>query len=713
MKAIILSGGKGTRLAPLTDKKPKPLVCVGDEPVIKILLRQLKKHNITDVAITISYRGEDIKNALGSSFEGVNITYFEEREPLGTAGGVKNCESFIDSDFLVLSGDALTELDFEKLLESHRKSGALATLTLSCEEDVLEYGVVLRDEHGFVKGFVEKPSAEGIKSDLVNSGIYLFKKEILDYIPKGEVYDFSNDLFVRLLEDKQPINTFLNEGFWCDIGGAFALYSCNMKTLDQSFFVPFIQKDVSVHSDAVVKSSVIGAGTRISSFAEVKRAVVGRECEIGEGAEIIGCILGDRVKIEEGVRVERGAVIGDDCVISKGRLVGEGKKLSADTKLEKSEDKISFGKGSFIWKSGVMVFDPDTPDSFFTLGRAVAARHSKIGIFYEDSQQLYILATVFALGVSLGGAEAQIFGEGDLKNAEFASGAFNIPVFSFFEKKGKLCVYPFECGSLPFSRKKERELVSLFERPPERKNFGTISYFDGADLLEKNYFASLFSDISIPDSVWINILDKKKRRADIKIYVSDNKDDIRLEADGLCLDKEHLEALIIKELVREGRQIFLLPSKIPFAFEALTENSGAKIIKISKNRDLSTLSGMAFRDIWARNTYFALPYILKILKRLDFSTCRLKEEAKKLPDFLCEERELVLKGSSVGRIMRLLQEKNECIPCQEGVEYNKGKGRVRITPDGINKFKIFSEAVSAETARELCDSVEKLISQLE
>jgi len=231
MRAVIMAGGKGERLRPLTDGLPKPLLPVANEPVICRIIRHLKKFNIDEITISLSYMPELIIDAVTEAFAG-NFCFVIEKVPLGTAGGVKNAARDFDSPFLVISGDALADINLTALFESHYSSGAVVTLAVTHTDDVAQYGVIETDGKGFVKTFVEKPAENVTESHLVNCGIYVIDPKILELIPVGMPYDFSRDLFPDMLKRGQKISVFdMGGAYWRDIGSFDNYFMANADAL--------------------------------------------------------------------------------------------------------------------------------------------------------------------------------------------------------------------------------------------------------------------------------------------------------------------------------------------------------------------------------------------------------------------------------------------------------------------------------------------------
>lgn len=219
MKAMILAAGVGSRLGHITADKPKPMVPVGGKPVMEHIVNLLRLYGIKDVVANLHYLPETIMTHFrdGSGY-GIRLTYSIEETLFGTAGGVKNNQWFLDETFLVISGDALTDINLDAFMKFHRDKKSLATIALKEVADVEQFGVVITDEAGRIRSFQEKPKKEEALSNLVNTGIYIFEPEIFDLIPRGEFYDFGRNLFPLLVEKGAPFYGWPMEGYWCDIG---------------------------------------------------------------------------------------------------------------------------------------------------------------------------------------------------------------------------------------------------------------------------------------------------------------------------------------------------------------------------------------------------------------------------------------------------------------------------------------------------------------
>lgn len=234
MKAVIMAGGEGTRLRPVTGELPKPMAPLLGRPMLEHIVRLLKKHGFTDICAALKYRAEDIERAFGDGAAlGVHMQYRVEREALGTAGGVKNCADFYgDEDFLVISGDAACDLDLSRLMREHRESDAAATLALHRSREPLSYGLAVTDGDGDVRCFIEKPQWSRVVTDLVNTGIYILSPRAMALVPEGRPFDFAKELFPLLLARGERLRGVALDGYWCDVGTPLAYYRCCIDALE-------------------------------------------------------------------------------------------------------------------------------------------------------------------------------------------------------------------------------------------------------------------------------------------------------------------------------------------------------------------------------------------------------------------------------------------------------------------------------------------------
>ncbi|HEV2772747.1 MAG TPA: NDP-sugar synthase [Thermoleophilaceae bacterium] len=292
MKAMVLAAGLGTRLQPLTFEVPKPMVPVLDRPVMAHIVRLLERQDFDELVANVHWFPDTIRDYFGDRIE-----YRHEPELLGTAGGVRAVRDFFgDEEVVVLSGDALTDLDVGALLERHRSAGGIATLTVKSIPDTRAYGVVVHDEDGRVQGFQEKPEAEEALSDLANCGIYCFSPEIFDFFPDEDPVDWAADVFPALLEHDVPFYVHEVEAYWNDIGSLAELRQGTWDALEGRL-------QIEVPGREVRDGLRVGEGTELPDDLELVdgHGWIGEDCELGEGVRLMGQVaIGDRCTVGSG-----------------------------------------------------------------------------------------------------------------------------------------------------------------------------------------------------------------------------------------------------------------------------------------------------------------------------------------------------------------------------------------------------------------------------
>ncbi len=452
MKAVVMAGGEGSRLRPLTCGRPKPMVPVLNRPVMQYIVDLLKKHGFTEIAVTLQYQPQAIKDYFGSGTEwGVSFRYFVEETPLGTAGSVKNAASFLDETFLVISGDALTDLDLSMAVKFHKEHGALATLVLTRVECPLEYGVVITESDGRIKRFLEKPGWSEVFSDTVNTGIYVLEPEVLDYFAPGQMFDFSQDLFPLLLRENKPLYGVVLSGYWCDIGsiGQYMEAHCDVLAGRVNLSLPgkeaapgirveegaviseaaqirgpvFIGANCQIGPGAKIEPyTVLGSGCLIGENASIKRSVLWNNVYVGKNAALRGAVVGSRVQVQAGAGIYEGAVVGDDSIIRENGL------LKPDVKLwpKKFVDTGATVGQSLVWGSGQpkkifgyegisgLVNVEITPDFAARAGTAfgsVAGAGARLAVSSDGYPYSFMIKEALAMGMASAGARVVDLGE--------------------------------------------------------------------------------------------------------------------------------------------------------------------------------------------------------------------------------------------------------------------------------------------------------------
>jgi len=373
-----MAGGEGTRLRPMTANQPKPLLPVANRPIMEHVLRLLKRHGFSETVVTVQFLASLVRNYFGDGEEvGMSLQYATEEIPLGTAGSVRNAEDALrDEPFLVISGDALTDMDLTALVNFHKEKGALVTVGLARMPNPLEFGIVITEEDGRIQRFLEKPTWGQVFSDTVNTGLYVMEPEVLAEVPPGELVDWSGDVFPKLLKRGAPLFGYVSDGYWEDVGTLDSYLKAQADVLARRVQTDIAGFEVSpgiwvaegadVDTDAVLTGplcigdyakieagahlreyTVIGSNVVVKEGAFVHRAVVHNNVYIGQGVTLRGCVIGKNTDVMRLARIEEGAIVGDECVIEPEAY------LSAKVKVYpfKTIEAGAVVNNSVIWES--------------------------------------------------------------------------------------------------------------------------------------------------------------------------------------------------------------------------------------------------------------------------------------------------------------------------------------------------------------------------
>ncbi len=364
MKAVLMAGGEGTRLRPLTATQPKPMLPIVNRPMAEHIINLLKKHGFNEIIITVAFMAESIRRYFGDGREfGVDIIYATEEIPLGTAGSVSNIRNLLDERFLVISGDVLTDIDLTALLDYHVATGSVCTLALKQMENPLEFGIVITDPAGRIERFLEKPTWGQVFSDTVNTGIYVLEPEVFNWIEKDTAVDFSNDVFPKMLEAGSPMYGYVAGGYWEDVGTLDSYLVAHRHVLDQLVDLDIdgfvLDEGISMGEGAEIDPTativgpvyvgqnckigsgvtlgpytVLGANVRVGAGSDVERTIIHDNCYIGDSVTAKSCVVGRSCEIRSGSHLGDGAILGDFCQIGEHAIIGPGVKIYPNKMVE-------------------------------------------------------------------------------------------------------------------------------------------------------------------------------------------------------------------------------------------------------------------------------------------------------------------------------------------------------------------------------------------
>ncbi len=524
-----MAGGEGSRLRPLTSRRPKPLVPVLGRPCMEHILRLLRRHGITEVVVTLQYLGAEIRNYFGDGQElGMEIEYAVEDRPLGTAGSVRNAADLLDDTFVVISGDALTDIDLTACVDLHRDRGARATIVLARVPSPLEYGVVITDPAGRIQRFLEKPSWGEVFSDQVNTGIYVVERDVLDTIPPGTNVDWSQDVFPAMLQRRESLHGTIGVGYWCDIGNVASYLQANWDALEGRVVceVDGVRRDDGVWiaagaevdpSAQVVGPAFIGREAMVRGHAFLNGpVVVDRHVVVDVGAKVSSSVLwpqayiGERARLRQTVvcggatlkslvLLEEGTVIGDGCTIGAGAVIAPNVRIWPHKEIEPgasvNESVIWAGtwRSSLFTSYGITGLNNVelTPEWCARLGAAWAAGHPKgsdLAICRDRRPSSRMIKRAMIAGMLSAGARVLDLSElpipvtCHLARESAVAGAVHVLTSPLDPRSADIRI--FDERGLPIDRRAERRLENIFFREDFRRvvpdEIEPIAYADWA-----------------------------------------------------------------------------------------------------------------------------------------------------------------------------------------------------------------------------------------
>ncbi|GAB4242028.1 MAG: mannose-1-phosphate guanyltransferase [Thermoleophilia bacterium] len=525
MKAVVMAGGQGTRLRPLTSNLPKPMLPVGNVPTAQHILNHLARHGLTEVVMTTAFLPQLIRNYFGDgSSLGMDIAYSVEETPLGTAGSVKNARDLLDDTFLVISGDALTDIDLTALVNFHHERDALVTIALVSVENPLEFGVIIVDEELRIQQFLEKPGWGQVFSDTVNTGIYVLEPEVLDHVPDGIAYDFSHDLFPSLHARGLALYGMPAAGYWQDIGTLEQYVRANRDAMDGLVRLDlpgvrlrgnvWVGQGVSLDSldnvegpavignyakidpTAVIGSyTVLGNNAVLRPGARITGSILGEGCYLGEGSRVRSAILANSVDLRAGAVVSEGAVVGEQCSIGENAIIGNDvkiypfKRVEPGAAIRSSLVSQTRGATALFGKHGVrgLVNVDVTPERAMRLAMSYGTLLRKDAYVtasrdaHPSSRMLKraVIAGLTSTGVSVRDLEVAPLAVNrfDLKNGR-ASGGIHVCISPHHPEEVEIVFS--EPPGLPVSAKTERSIENYYQREDFRRAFydemGAIVY---------------------------------------------------------------------------------------------------------------------------------------------------------------------------------------------------------------------------------------------
>ncbi|NCB51950.1 MAG: hypothetical protein EOM54_08740 [Clostridia bacterium] len=770
MKAVIMAGGEGTRLRPLSLGRPKPMTMLFDKPVLEHIIALLRRCGVTDICITLQYMPELVTDYFeDGSRLGVSLTYFVEQEPLGTAGSVKACMPHLgQEDFLVLSGDAVCDIDLAAAADFHRKRHSSATLVLCRHPNPLEYGLVLTDAEGRVERFIEKPSWGQVVASTVNTGIYVLTANAMDQVPENQFYDFGKELFPALLAGGEPLYGYVTDGYWRDMGDCRAYLDCAADALsgkvkldlglpalspgvwsaspipEHVTVVPpcWIGEGVGIGEGSLIgPHTVLGAGSSVGKGCLVQRSVL-QQAKAGDRTTLYGAVLCPNSSARKGAVLNEGTVLGEDSVAEENAVLMEGVKLwpgrhaSKGCRLSVSltgrgwQQPPGFGDGGVL--QGIINEDI-TPQLMLQLGGALGAE-GKVGLGWSGGEGAGMLARAAAAGIASAGGHVFAHDATTAAGAAWLAERYTLPVSLFLEQEGeRVYLSCFDRRGLPLERGRQRKLEGAVLRSEIIRVSGSraghwepvvgITAAYAADAAHRVRFGQLPLQpvmVAVPQNTpadrllvqgleLLGCIVLREKRPGVASFSADHggRRLLAWDEDGTPLTPEGLLTLLcLIEFENGGGRVAVLPSA-PAAIETMEAAQGKDILRLG--RDGAEAEELYRQLPWLRDALFAA---CRICAKMAVSEQRLKVLISRIPRVILRRREIPLRGSR-GAIMEALAGQ-QGVSQGEGLRLRMGEGWVYIVPlVRRSALRVVGESYNAELAAELCDFYIKKVTQMD
>ena len=744
LQAIIMAGGEGVRLRPLTAHLPKPLVPLLGEPAMGYAIQLLKQHGVREIGVSLWYQPQKIREAFGRGEKyGVRLKYYEELEPLGTAGSVKMAQKELKSTFFVLSGDGLTDCDLTQALRFHREKKALATLVLKRVCVPLPYGVVMTEADGRITRFIEKPGWSRVYNDLVNTGTYILEPEIFDYIADSGMPDFGKDVFPSLAAQGLPIYGFETADYWCDIGSLTTYLQAQRDLMENKVKLPFpdrTHESAMIHPTARIEGNCfIGPDVQIGAGAVIADSVLGEGCRIGEGARVTGSCLWKNAVVKRKANISGsvlcdGATVREGAEIAEGCAVGKQASVGAYAILRPGIQVCPYGKaesGTVVTRNVCACGEPlcfsaqgtecETPENVCDLCRAYAAGSKPRSVLTGRRAGAGVNAVAGGALASLG---ADVYDAGETTEPMFRcllrllgldGGVFIDGQRLRFYQDGK-----------PLTAKQYAKLNSVLRRSenvsqPEMP--GKIIALSGMEavylsaILPKHTEKPLFSPIAVfcdngalttlakeglkrigaRDVRAAPVADAAVKMGETGFLLTDSGESVTVFTAERILSSEDEKLLLLSLERRKGEMLYDLPG-LPGA---------AQEIAPLKAPDDSP--GCVRQETLLSDGAAALLYLAEALKNGPMETL-----IRDVPKTYVNKLDVPCGVNEKSRVLRMLRGQIELpFTLGDGIRIQHKGGFAHIVPDADRaSVRIASESGDSEFARELCDFYARKIQKL-
>ena len=738
MKAIIMAGGEGSRLRPLTCDCPKPMLPLMGRPLMEYAIHLLKRSGADQIAATLGYLPRAITEYFGDgSSLGVSLRYYTERTPLGTAGSIRRAADFLDERFFVLSGDGITDIDLNAALAFHRQKGALATLVLQRSANPQEYGMVVTAPDGRIRSFHEKPGRSDLYSDRINTGIYILERQALDFIPEGRAFDFGKDLFPLLLEQNLPLYGYTAEGYWCDVGDTEAYLQVHFDALDGRIHLPelemandrrYIHPGARIDPDAQIGPyCVIGDGCHVRSGAGIRKSVLMPGVQIGEGAQLRLCIAGPGSRIGSGAQLFEGSVAGSRSRIGENAVLGSGVKIWPEKEIAPEEsvrENIVYGCRADRFENGMLLLSSPTQTARVVQACIAQMHMEEVLIGCGESAVAQALKHAAISGAMAQGARTLDAGITTLPRLRFsldlmhAGGALLVTTGGLLPLDGDGCM---------LSEAQQRSILKLLQRqdypcpfsretpPMQHAEDAAGAYIASLAAVWRANAASAPKIALSADDVLARDARRILERIGLDFRIVKPGEALRTGETGIqicgrgetsrirdargSLSEAQRQLALAWTAVQLGEESLILPNHFTRAIGHICP--GARFLP---GEDALWMRALAAHSPLQKRLHLdGLYFALNFLGLLAARNWNLEDWRRQAPPVWRSEERIAIPDHRGGHLLHALAADSANAELGGGLRLQAEKGWAWLRPDSAGQLRIFAESASMEASRELCD----------
>ena len=749
-----MAGGEGSRLRPLTCDCPKPMLRLMGRPLMEYAVQLLHRHGIHQIAATLGYLPDPILDYFAES----GLHFRIEKTPMGTAGSVKQAAEFLNERFIVLSGDGITDIDLGAALRFHMEKRALATLILKKHPQPQEYGMVVTDAYGRIRSFHEKPGRSDAYSSLINTGIYILERAVLDLIPPNRPYDFGHDLFPAMAAEGLPIYGYTAEGYWCDVGDPAAYLQVHRDALDGKirleglapsvrgavlepgcridepvFIAPYTRIASGAHIGAY---SVIGEGCRVDKGADIKRSILFSGARIAPLAQLRGCIIGTNAEIGEAAQLFEESIVGSGSRIGQHATLPPGIKLWPEKSLaggEKPEENIVWGsRREQCFTAGALALE--SPAQAARAAQACAAQllPREILIGRAPSAVAAAMWHAAAAGAMAQGTQTVDAGICTLPQLRHALEILHADAALLVQEDALL---PLDGHGVPLPEKTQRAILKKLERQDFPAPFNRITRpMACAAPTDAAYAACAAAEFKADPSRAPRILlsahlphqlalaeqilertglharfanafeDAQNEAGEIAVSLSESGESACISDEGNPLSEAERQLACAWTALEMGERQLILPNRATRAIEALAKEYNARCLYLPGEdaRWMGVMAETAPRQFQLQ--FDGLRFALAFLSCLTDRNLSLAQWRSRMPGVFRSQRYISLPLRQSSRLMHGLAERFPDAEPGGGMRLLREDGWAFLYPDDSGaQLRIFSEAASMEAAGEICD----------